>query len=155
MFHSKLSFLSFICTHSYHIRIINSKIRMIINILHSLLTSRYHNNRMINHELDRGQQVQTKLANYSTFHLPTVTRKDSGNYTCAPHNLRPASVFIHIIDEDSNSAAAAIHTGGDEDNSVIVANGGVRASSLPNSHGAIIFLLIFTIMKDTKVHFYT
>ena len=119
------------------------------------MTFRYHNNRMINHELDRGQQVQTKLANYSTFHLPTVTRKDSGNYTCAPHNLRPASVFIHIIDEDSNSAAAAIHTGGDEDNSVIVANGGVTASALPHSQGAIIFLLIFTIMDNMQMHFNT
>ena len=110
---------------------------------------------MINHELDRGQQVQTKLANYSTFHLPTVTRKDSGNYTCAPHNLRPASVFIHIIDEDSNSAAAAIHTGGDEDNSVIVANGGVRASSLLNSQGATMFLFIYAIMNHVQMHFDT
>ena len=77
---------------------------------------------MINHELDRGQQVKTQFSNFSTFHLPKVTRKDSGNYTCAPHNLRPASVFIHIIDEDSNSAAAAIHTGGDEENGAVVAS---------------------------------
>ena len=68
---------------------------------------------MINHEIDRGQQVQTQFSNHSTFHLPKVMRTDSGNYTCAPHNLRPASVFIHIIDEDSNSAAAAIHTAGE------------------------------------------
>ena len=81
---------------------------------------------MINHELDRGQQVKTQFANFSTFHLPKVTRKDSGNYTCAPHNLRPASVFIHIIDEDSNSAAAAIHTGGDEENGAVVASKAAR-----------------------------
>ena len=93
---------------------------------------------MINHELDRGQQVQTKLANYSTFHLPTVTKKDSGNYTCAPHNLRPASVFIQIIDEDSDSAAAAIHTGGEEDNSVIVASGGNSVVYLTNPHEIIV-----------------
>merc|ERR1719411_196955 len=85
---------------------------------------------MINHELDRGQQVQTKLANYSTFHLPTVTRKDSGNYTCAPHNLRPASVFIQIIDEDSDSAAAAIHTAGDDESGAIVANEGSTIASV-------------------------
>ena len=83
---------------------------------------------MINHELDRGQQVHTQFTNYSTFHLPKVTRKDSGNYTCAPHNLRPASVFIHIIDEDSNSAAAAIHTAGDDnaENGAMAASKGTR-----------------------------
>ena len=106
---------------------------------------------MINHELDRGQQVQTKLANYSTFHLPIVTRKDSGNYTCAPHNLRPASVFIHIIDEDSNSAAAAIHTGGDEDNPVIVANRGVKVASFLDSQETIVNIFIFKMMFHTMV----
>ena len=101
---------------------------------------------MINHELDRGQQVQTKLANYSTFHLPTVTRKDSGNYTCAPHNLRPASVFIQIIDEDSDSAAAAIHTGGDEDNSVIVASGGISVVYLTNPHEIIVRVITYCLI---------
>ena len=87
---------------------------------------------MINHELDRGQQVKTQFPNYSTFRLPKVTRKDSGNYTCAPHNLRPASVFIHIIDEDSNSAAAAIHTAGDDnvENGAIASSKATRATAL-------------------------
>ena len=83
---------------------------------------------MINHEVDRGQQLQTNFSYYSTFHLPKVIKTDSGNYTCAPQNLRPASVFIHIIDEDSNSAAAAIHTAGDEngENGVMAASQGTR-----------------------------
>ena len=109
---------------------------------------------MINHELDRGQQVQTKLANFSTFHLPVVTRKDSGNYTCAPHNLRPASVFIHIIDEDSNSAAAAIHTGGDDDNPVIVANGGEKVAYFPDSQECTAYIATYIITLNLMIRRY-
>ena len=99
---------------------------------------------MINHELDRGQQVETEFSDHSTFHLPKVTRKDSGNYTCAPHNLRPAYVFIHIIDEDSNSAAAAIHTAGDDESGVIVANEGSSISRVYSIEVsiAIVFLIL-------------
>ena len=99
---------------------------------------------MINHELDRGQQVETEFSDHSTFHLPKVTRKDSGNYTCAPHNLRPAYVFIHIIDEDSNSAAAAIHTAGDDESGTIVANEGSTIASVCNIEVimAIAFLIL-------------
>ena len=109
---------------------------------------------MINHELDRGQQVQTKLANLSTFHLPVVTRKDSGNYTCAPHNLRPASVFIHIIDEDSNSAAAAIHTAGDDDNPVIVANGGEKTAHLLNSQETTAYITTYIMTINLMIRRY-
>ena len=116
---------------------------------------RYHNSRMINHELDRGQQVHTKFADHSTFHLPTVTRKDSGNYTCAPHNLRPASVFIHIIDEDSNSAAAAIHTAGDDENGNTVASRGDRISLLDINKDVIYQMstyVVFTIFIRNLLH---
>ena len=110
---------------------------------------------MINHELDRGQQVQTKFSNYSTFHLPKVTRKDSGNYTCAPHNLRPASVFIHIIDEDSNSAAAAIHTAGDDnvENGAMAASKGTRPLLL-DIEGSTIYVSYSIIMLNIIVRGY-
>jgi len=70
----------------------------------------YHDAKMINHRgKNRGQHVDFASARHSTLYIPNVQKSDSGNYTCAPHNLRPASVYIHIIDDDSNSAAAAIH----------------------------------------------
>ena len=130
---------------------------MIIEVAqtNSFAYCRYHNNRMINHELDRGQQVQTQFANYSTFHLPKVTRKDSGNYTCAPHNLRPASVFIHIIDEDSNSAAAAIHTAGDDnaENGAMAASRGTRPSFL-ETKGRANYVSYYFIMLNIIVRGY-
>ena len=63
---------------------------------------------MINHDHDRDQQVEIHPT-HSTLTLPHVDSRDSGNYTCSPHNLSPSSVVVHILDEDSNSAAA-IHT---------------------------------------------
>jgi len=93
----------------------------------------YHNSRMVSHSHDRGLRVQVSSASHSTLQLPDVRRSDSGNYTCAPHNLRPASVYIHIIDEDSNSAAAAIHT--DEGGVGGSAGGGGGVGSLGSSSG--------------------
>ena len=63
---------------------------------------------MINHDHDRDQAVEIH-STHSTLTLPHVDSRDSGNYTCSPHNLSPSSVVVHILDEDSNSAAA-IHT---------------------------------------------
>ena len=77
-------------------------------LLSFFFVSRYHNNRMINHDRDRDQAVELHPT-HSTLTLPHVDSRDSGNYTCSPHNLSPSSVVVHILDEDSNSAAA-IHT---------------------------------------------
>ena len=81
---------------------------------------------MISHDHDRGQKVEVNSVSHSTLYLPNVRKSDSGNYTCEPHNLRPAFVYIHIIDEDSNSAAAAIHT---DDGAESVASSSSNASS--------------------------
>ena len=39
------------------------------------------------------------------YSLKSVKPSDSGNYTCSPANLKPASVYIHVMDEDLNQAA--------------------------------------------------
>ena len=58
---------------------------------------RYHNSRMISHDTTRGLKVEIK-SNYSLLRLPQVSAPlDSGNYTCAPHNLRSDLVAVHIL----------------------------------------------------------
>ena len=64
---------------------------------------------MINHDLDRGQSL-TIFETHTVLSLPEVKAGDSGNFTCAPANLRSASVLVHILDEDGAKEAAAIHT---------------------------------------------
>lgn len=81
----------------------------------------YHNARMVSHDRSRGQTVEIQPT-YSTLRLPQVTGLlDSGNYTCAPHNLSPDAVTVHILGgQDSGggedeTAAAAIHTSDDSE----------------------------------------
>ena len=66
---------------------------------------RYHNDRMINYDSDRGVRVTyDKLG--STLLLENASADtDSGNYTCSPDNIRPSSVIVHVLSE-GNSAAA-------------------------------------------------
>jgi len=64
----------------------------------------YHNDRMINYDSDRGVTV-TKDTSGSTLSLTLAQTDDSGNYTCSPYNIRPASVLVHVLSE-GNSAAA-------------------------------------------------
>ena len=64
---------------------------------------------MVNHDVNFHV---TFRADYSTLAVLAAGRADSGNYTCAPHNLAPASVIVHVLAEGSNSAAA-IHEAGD------------------------------------------
>ena len=69
---------------------------------------------MISHDTKRGQSVEIE-ASFSILRLPQVTGPlDSGNYTCAPHNLRPDLVTVHILGgqgslrEVEETAAAAV-----------------------------------------------
>merc|ERR1719219_809840 len=79
---------------------------------------------MISHDRGRGQTVQIE-ANDSILRLPHVTAPlDSGNYTCAPHNLRPDIVAVHILGGSGSlkevaeeTAAAAVQ---DDDNEVLL-----------------------------------
>lgn len=65
---------------------------------------RYHNDRMINYDSERGITV-TKDGTGSTMTLSHAEPGDSGNYTCSPYNIRAASVMVHVLSE-GNSAAA-------------------------------------------------
>ena len=81
---------------------------------------RYHNDMMISHEKSRGQSVIFK-ANFSTLRLPQVTQKDSGNYTCAPHNMRPHLITVQVLGgsqsrDGEETAAAAVQ----DDNDVLL-----------------------------------
>ena len=59
---------------------------------------------MINYDTERGIKV-TKDSSGSTLTLNSAHSEDSGNYTCSPYNIRPASVLVHVLSE-GNSAAA-------------------------------------------------
>lgn len=58
----------------------------------------YHNNRMINYDVDRGINVSIE-ANFHNSELTILNtqEKHSGNYTCVPSNSQPASVLVHIF----------------------------------------------------------
>ena len=70
----------------------------------SSINFRYHNDRMINYDKERGIKV-TKDSTGSTLTLSSAHSEDSGNYTCSPYNIRAASVLVHVLSE-GNSAAA-------------------------------------------------
>ena len=96
---------------------------------------RYHNSKMISHETSRGQSVIFK-ANFSTLRLPHVTQKDSGNYTCAPHNMRPHLITVQVLGgsqsrDGEETAAAAVQ----DDNDVLL----VDFSSATNFSHQILF----------------
>jgi hypothetical protein len=78
---------------------------------------------MINYDTDRGVTV-TKDVSGSTLNLKLARTGDSGNYTCSPYNIRPASVLVHVLSE-GNSAAAVQNGGksGDPDSTGSVASG--------------------------------
>ena len=69
---------------------------------------------MISYDSQRGQNVSIQ-GNYSTLEIPQVSHPlDSGNYTCAPHNLRPSMITVHILGGKApaaaeETAAAAVH----------------------------------------------
>ncbi|GJQ82589.1 hypothetical protein Trydic_g19614 [Trypoxylus dichotomus] len=60
----------------------------------------YHNNRMINYDVDRGINVTTELvAKTSTLTITNAATRHSGNYSCVPSNAQPASTYVHILNE--------------------------------------------------------
>jgi hypothetical protein len=93
---------------------------------------------MVNHDPSLSVSIDATHSVLTLSHV--VTSYDSGNYTCAPHNLIPDSIVVHILDEDSNSAAA-IHTG-DETSS---------ESSRDKPAAGIIFLLVIGVLGQQLV----
>ncbi|KAK2583043.1 hypothetical protein KPH14_009081 [Odynerus spinipes] len=65
----------------------------------------YHNERMINYDLERGVNVSTDLmARESWLEIPRASDRHSGNYTCKPSNAVPARVLVHVFKGDNPAA---------------------------------------------------
>lgn len=68
----------------------------------------YHNNRMINYDVDRGINVTTELSEKSsTLTITNAATRHSGNYSCVPSNAQPASTYVHIL--NGKSAVERVH----------------------------------------------
>ena len=64
----------------------------------------YKDDKMVNHEFD----VRISPT-HSTLRLRSVQgSKMPANFTCSPENALPASVTVHVLSDEYNSAAAAI-----------------------------------------------
>ena len=86
---------------------------------------------MVNHDINFDVTFAT---GHSTLAVLAAGPADTGNYTCAPHNLAPDSVIVHVLDEGSNSAAA-IHDSGDDQSAAAAA--AAAAAAPPTSSGAV------------------
>ena len=84
------------------LRVVNS----LSHLLHSL--QRYHDERMINYDSDRGVSVKND-AEGSTLILENASGvADSGNYTCSPYNIRPSWVVVHVLSKGNSAAAVQV-----------------------------------------------
>ncbi|KAK4295939.1 hypothetical protein Pmani_031527 [Petrolisthes manimaculis] len=68
----------------------------------------YHGHQMINYHTTRQVRVENSEG-LSVLFLSNVRPGDSGNYTCAPSNTRPAHIIIHVL--KGGETPAAIHSG--------------------------------------------
>ncbi|XP_056643114.1 zwei Ig domain protein zig-8-like [Diorhabda carinulata] len=65
----------------------------------------YHNNRMINYDVDRGINVTTDLTEkISVLTITNAATRHSGNYSCVPSNAQPASTYVHILNGENPAA---------------------------------------------------
>ena len=100
---------------------------------------RYHNDMMISHEKSRGQSVIFN-ANFSTLRIPQVTQKDSGNYTCAPHNMRPHLITVQVLggsqsrDGEETAAAAATTLREDTARETTISSLAIKTSNNNQNH---------------------
>lgn len=87
----------------------DSTLKLICRVVQSTEASAfifwYHNNRMINYDVDRGINVSTEADfHYSELSINHAGKEHSGNYTCVPSNSQPASVVVHIFKGDHPAA---------------------------------------------------
>ena len=83
-------------------RVVNS----LSHLLHSL--QRYHDERMINYDSDRGVSVKNDDEG-STLILENASAvADPGNYTCSPYNIRPSWVVVHVLSKGNSAAAVQV-----------------------------------------------
>ena len=108
---------------------------------------------MISYDRGRGQTVDIS-ANYSTLRLPQVTGPyDSGNYTCAPHNMSPDMVVVHILgglhpagskgEAAEETAAAAVHDNEEKTEDIFFSRGGQTKMA---SYQEIVALLLYYLL---------
>ncbi|XP_037941092.1 uncharacterized protein LOC119674041 [Teleopsis dalmanni] len=72
----------------------------------------YHDNRMINYDIDRGINVSTDPDFQSSELTILRTRREhSGNFTCVASNTQPASILVHIFKGDNPAAMYHGHVG--------------------------------------------
>ncbi|ERL85647.1 hypothetical protein D910_03064, partial [Dendroctonus ponderosae] len=75
-----------------------SGLRLQCTVLQSTEPPAYHNNRMINYDVDRGINVTTELSEKSsTLTITNAATRHSGNYSCFPSNAQGASTYVHIL----------------------------------------------------------
>ena len=83
-----------------------SQFRALIRSAHT--HPRYHDERMINYDTDRGVSV-TNDAEGSTLTVENASAAaDSGNYTCSPYNIRPSWVVVHVLSKGNSAAAVQV-----------------------------------------------
>ncbi|XP_062541521.1 lachesin-like [Armigeres subalbatus] len=87
----------------------DSTLKLICRVVQSTEASAfifwYHNNRMINYDVERGINVSTEADfHYSELTISHAGKEHSGNYTCVPSNSQPASVVVHIFKGDHPAA---------------------------------------------------
>ena len=59
----------------------------------------YHNDRMINYDRERGGisvVIENQPKVRSRLFIETAKVSDTGNYTCAAANTRPASIYVYV-----------------------------------------------------------
>ncbi|GAB0096148.1 Ig-like domain-containing protein [Sergentomyia squamirostris] len=70
----------------------------------------YHNERMINYDKNNGINITMGVeSNYSDLIIHHAQTDHSGNYTCAPSNMRPASVIVVVLQNSEGDSPAAMY----------------------------------------------
>uniref|UniRef100_A0A336M5P2 CSON012499 protein n=1 Tax=Culicoides sonorensis TaxID=179676 RepID=A0A336M5P2_CULSO len=64
----------------------------------------YHEDRMVNYDVDDGITVSNTKLSSSVLTVRNATARHGGNYTCAPANARQASIYVHVLKGEKPAA---------------------------------------------------